>query len=162
MIEPTYRSLTMDDKEWVRRFTIENWGADMIVAHKARYWPAECRGFAAFDQNRVVGLLTYVMDALACEIITINSLEEGIGIGSELIDLVWNEALKAGCKRLYLVTTNNNMKALRFYQKRGFHLCALHVGSVDEARKIKPEIPLMDTTEGIEIHDELELEIILK
>jgi GNAT superfamily N-acetyltransferase len=155
-----FRSLTVDDKEWVGHFIAKHWGAEMVVVHQTCFWPAECQGFVAFDQTKVVGLVTYVIDGSSCEIISLDSLYEGCGIGTQLIELVRQAALTTGCKRLHLITTNDNLKALHFYQKRGFRLYALYVGAVDESRKIKPEIPLAND-DGIGIHDELELEMIL-
>jgi ribosomal protein S18 acetylase RimI-like enzyme len=160
MNELLFRPLVEEDREWVSHFMIDHWGADVVVVHETKYWPAECPGFTAEDQGRVVGLITYHINGLSCEIITLDSLEEGRGIGSKLINLVIETAMNSGCRRLWLVTTNNNTHALRFYQKYGFRLNDIRVGAVDEARKIKPEIPLLDA-DGIPIRDELELEIIL-
>jgi ribosomal protein S18 acetylase RimI-like enzyme len=56
------------------------------------------------------------------------------------------------------VTTNDNVDALRFYQRRGFRLAALRAGAVEDARaRLKPEIPWTGA-DGIELRDELELE----
>ncbi|MEW5718069.1 MAG: GNAT family N-acetyltransferase, partial [Chloroflexota bacterium] len=82
------------------------------------------------------------------------------GIGSALIDAVKLRARQAGCKRLWLITTNDNLTALRFYQKRGFTLAALHRNALEESRKIKPEIPLVGE-HGIPLRDEIELEMML-
>lgn len=59
--------------------------------------------------------------------------------------------------RLWLITTNDNMEALRFYQKRGFILSALYPNALEESRKLKPEIPEVGL-EGIPLRDEIELE----
>lgn len=68
-------------------------------------------------------------------------------------------ARRAGCTRLWLVTTNDNLDALRFYQRRGFRLSRLRPGAVDLSRQtLKPEIPEVGTF-GIAIRDELELEL---
>ncbi len=52
------------------------------------------------------------------------------------------------------------MNALRFYQKRGFVLVAIHRDALDISRKLKPEIPLIGN-DGIPLRDEIELEMIL-
>ena len=62
-----------------------------------------------------------------------------------------------GCRRVWLITTNDNLDALRFYQRRGYHLWKLHVGGIARDRKLKPEIPAIGE-HGIFINDELELE----
>lgn len=118
-------------------------------------------GFAALQDDRVVGLATYRIDGDECELTTIDSLSEGAGIGSALIDAVKDAVRQAGCKRLWLLTTNDNTPAIRFYQKRGFVLAALHRNAIEASRKLKPEIPLIGR-DGIPIRDELELEMNLQ
>lgn len=88
---------------------------------------------------------------------SLDSLRESQGIGTALMEAVKKVALEAGCCRIWLITTNDNLHALRFYQKRGFVLVAVHRGAVTASRKIKPEIPLMGA-DGIPIRDEIELE----
>jgi len=82
---------------------------------------------------------------------------EGQGAGTALLTAVEAAAAAAGCRRLWLITTNDNLDALRFYQRRGYRLAALYPGAVDEARRVKPTIPLVGN-HGIPLHDELELE----
>jgi GNAT superfamily N-acetyltransferase len=107
--------------------------------------------------RRADGRRHYSIDGGACEIVTIDSLIER-GIGTALVEAVTDAARAAGCGRLWLVTTNDNLPALRFYQKRRFALVAVHREAVAEARKLKPEIPLVGL-DGIPIRDELELEL---
>ena len=57
---------------------------------------------------------------------------------------------------MQLITTNDNVDALRFYQRRGFVLTELRPGAVDESRRMKPQIPLVGAY-GIPIRDELVL-----
>ena len=137
---------------------MERWG-DSIVVGRGRVWrPAELPGLAAFDGDDCVGLVTYELDGTACEIVTIDALREGEGIGTALLRAVEGAAREAGCKRVQLLTTNNNLRALAFYQKRGFRLVRLVPGAIDEERKLKPSIPLVDA-HGIPIRDELHLEL---
>jgi GNAT superfamily N-acetyltransferase len=108
--------------------------------------------------GRLLGVLTYVIDGPACEILTLHAAERRGGVGTALIGAVRERAAAAGCTRLWLITTNDNVDALRFYQRRGFRLAALHRGAVDESRaRLKPEIPEVGD-HGIPIRDELELE----
>jgi ribosomal protein S18 acetylase RimI-like enzyme len=80
------------------------------------------------------------------------------GVGSALLQLVDQVATEQGCRRLWLITTNDNVDALRFYQRRGFRLAALHRGAVDDCRaRLKPEIPTVGDY-GIPLRDELELD----
>lgn len=149
------------DRAWVRQFVIERWGAPVVVGHGVVHTPGELPGFAAFDGDALVGMLTYHIVGDACEVVTVDSVREGAGIGSALIEAAADAARRAGCARLWLITTNDNLKALRFYQKRGLRLVAVHRGAVDRARKIKPEIPPLGH-DGIPLHDEIELEMRLE
>jgi ribosomal protein S18 acetylase RimI-like enzyme len=106
-------------------------------------------------------VLTYVVDGDSCEVLTLHARERLGGTGTALIEAVERVAVEAGCRRLWLVTTNDNVDALRFYQRRGFRLAALRAGAVDEAREaLKPEIPRVGD-HGIDLRDELELEKLL-
>jgi ribosomal protein S18 acetylase RimI-like enzyme len=151
------RPLGDADRGWVERLIVERWG-DSIVTGRGSVWhPAELPGFAAFDGERCVGLVTYEIDGGACEIVTIDALVEGKGIGTILLEAVVAAARQAGCARVQLLTTNNNVRALAFYQKRGFRLVGLVPGAIDEERSLKPSIPLVDAA-GLPIRDELHLE----
>jgi ribosomal protein S18 acetylase RimI-like enzyme len=91
-------------------------------------------------------------------LVTLDAFTEGQGIGSALLDAVTDEARRQGCRRLWLITTNDNLHALRFYQRRELRLVSVHRDAVDDARQLKPSIPLVGEY-GIPLHDELELEL---
>jgi GNAT superfamily N-acetyltransferase len=154
------RPLSPADRDWVKRHIAEHWGAEIVVAHGTIYHPAALPGFVAELDGKMTGLVTFQINGDACEIVTLDSLHPGRGIGTALIEEVKAAAGAAGCRRLWLITTNDNLHALGFYQKRGFRLVAVHPGAVDAARKLKPEIPLIGN-DGIPIRDEIELEIVL-
>ena len=67
-----------------------------------------------------------------------------------------NAAWRQECRRLSVVTTNDNVRALGFYQRRGFILSAFRKGAIEKSRRIKPEIPEL-CCDYIPIRDELEL-----
>lgn len=160
MADYTIHPLSDDDREWVKQFIAWQWGAEIIVSHSAVYRAETLPGFVAICGDEIAGLVTYHIQGDACEIITLDSLEVGIGIRTALIDAVQARARQAGCKRLWLTTTNNNLTALRFYQQRGFVLAAIHRNALEQSRKIKPELPLVGN-DGIPLRDEIELEMML-
>ncbi len=147
------RRIREDERGWVRATIRERWGSDIVVAHGVVHDPTGLPGFVAEHEDRPVGLLTYVLEGEACEIVTIDAFEEGRGVGAALIGAV----KELGARRLWLVTTNDNARAQRFYGRQGFTLVAVHEGAVDRARSVKPEFPRLGLG-GVEIHDELEYE----
>ncbi len=152
------RETSPTDMRWIKTLIEERWGAQTIVVHNTVYFPYLFPGFIAIAEEHNLGLITYRISGSACEIITLNSLEEKVGIGSSLVEAVRTKAHQRGCKRLWLITTNDNVRAQDFYKKRGFSVKAVHAGAVDAARKIKPQIPLVGEN-GIPIHDEIEMEL---
>ena len=154
------RPVNNDDKAWVTNFHAEQWGSAANVTRGKIYNASDFPGFIAVNQNRRAGLALYRIDGGECEYMSMNSLVEGIGIGTALVEAVKNAAVKAGCRRLWLITTNDNTKALRFWQKRGFNFKAVYPNAMEKSRKLKPEIPLI-SDDGIPIRDEIELEMLL-
>ena len=154
------RRLTVDDLPRLRQMWKENWGDEFVVAHGVIYRPDTLDGFIAFDGDEWVGEITHTFSGNDCEIVSLDSLREGQGIGTKLINAVVEEARKQNCRRVFLITTNDNLHALGFYQKRGFELVAVHRGAVHESRKIKPGISLIGDN-NIPLRDEIELEMVL-
>ncbi len=154
------RALHSSDRDRVAQLIATHWGSEIVVAHGMVYQPAELPGFVAYRENEWLGLLTYWIEGKMCEIVTPNSFYPEMGIGTALIHAVTQAAEKAHCERLWLITTNDNLDALRFYQKRGFRMVAIHSGAVNQSRQIKPEIPPIGEY-GIPLCDEIELEISL-
>jgi ribosomal protein S18 acetylase RimI-like enzyme len=155
------RELEQSHRPWVKQLLETEWGGSTVVSRGRVHNAAQLPGYIALASDRPVGLATYRIDGDACELVTLNSLEEGSGIGSALVSAVKKVATSAGCRRLWLITTNDNMQALRFYQMRGFRLVALHRDALEKSRKLKPSIPLIGK-DGIQLKDELELELDLQ
>lgn len=145
------------DKGWVLETTAEQWHAPQVVVHDHVYYPHQQPGLIAWRGVERIGLVTYDIQGSACEIVSLNAFESGQGTGTALLEAVEDKARQAGCRRLWLVTTNDNLEALAFYQKRGFHLVRVDSGAVDRARRIKPQIPTVGE-HGIPMHDEIELD----
>ena len=123
--------------------------------------PLDHPALIAEENERLVGVLTYVVDGSQCEVLTLHVDEARRGVGTALIAELKGIAARAGCARLWVITTNDNVDALRFYQRRGFRLAALHREAVDESRaRLKPDIPTVGD-HGIPLRDELELELLL-
>ncbi len=144
----------------VADFISINWGSTIIVSRGKRHSAQELSGFAVIIDGDIKGLITYNIDKYECEIVSLDSLVENQGIGTSLVEKVIEAARACACERVWLITTNDNTQAIRFYQKRGFSMAGLYLNAVNEARKIKPQIPLIGF-DGIPILHELEFEKII-
>lgn len=158
------RSLVKDDRAWVADFLDAHWGSTQIVTRGKAYYGHLQPGFVAQrgedDKRENIGLLIYHVEDKACEILTLNSIVPKIGVGTALLENLLAAAKEAGIRRVWLITTNDNLTALRFWQKRGFNLVALHPNAINDARRLKPQIPITGY-DGIPIRDEIELQLLL-
>ena len=152
------RRLTQDDIPRLRQFWVEHWGGDVMIIRGEVYRPDQLHGFVFEENGEWIGLITFLCRDHEMEVTSLDSLREGLGLGTKLMNRVIEEARSHKCKRVVLITTNDNLNAIGFYQKRGFELAAIHRGAVDEARKIKPGIPKIGA-HGIPLRDEIELEM---
>lgn len=150
--------LTQADHEQIARFLEEQWTSRLVVSRGRLHQADRLPGFIANYAGKMAGLVTYRIEGVECEVVSLNSLVEGQGIGSSLLETVGAVARSAGCSRLWLITTNDNVEALRFYQKRGFKLAALHRNALEKSRLLKPSIP-RSGLHGIPLRDEIELEM---
>jgi len=152
------RAANENDRPFIREFIARRWYGEAIIVHGEFFYPAELPGFVAMKDQRVLGLVTYHIRTPECEIITLDSLAEGMGIGSQLIQAVKKTAVEAGCICLTLITTNDNLEALGFYQKHDFRIRAVYPDAIERAREFKPSIPRLGNN-GIPIRDEIQLEM---
>ncbi len=156
----TIHPVTDNDKEWVLE-VVRGWGADFIVSRGRKIYPTEIDAFYAVDdKGEKVGLVTYEIIGDQCEIVTLDAFTKFAGVGTALIEKVKDGVTRRGCRRLWLITLNDNIDAIRFYQRRGFAIAAVHFNAMDVSRRIKPSIPEIGM-HGIPIRDEIEFEMSL-
>jgi len=153
----TVRAVTPRDRAALKRLVRDLWGTNIVVGHGTVFEPATLAGFLAERDGRTVGLLTYVVDGDVLEIVTVDAFPPVAGTGTALMDAAVAAARADGCRRVVLTTTNDNLDALRFYQRRGFRIATVRPGAVAAARALKPQIPETGAY-GIPMRDELELE----
>lgn len=147
-------------RAWATALLTESWGATVVVSRGQQHDAAQLPGFVALRGDAPVGLATYHVAGDDCELVSLDSITSGQGIGTALIAAVRDAAAAATCRRVWLITTNDNLDALRFYQHRSFVLVAVHRDAVTEARRQKPQIPLIGDHD-IPLRDEIELELLL-
>ncbi|MBU1319857.1 MAG: GNAT family N-acetyltransferase [candidate division Zixibacteria bacterium] len=146
------------DSNWIVDLLTNRWGSTKIVTRSVLHDADRLPAFVAVSDDERIGLATYRIEGDQCEMISLDSMQESIGVGSALIEAVKDVAHNAGCSKLWLITTNDNAHAIRFYQRRGFALVAVHANAIEESRKLKPSIPLFGVG-GAPICDEIEFEI---
>ena len=138
---------------------LDGWGMRWVARLDELRDVLDDAGMVAIGSDgALVGLATYRVDRGEAELTTLSATTRHEGTGSALVEAVVDTVAARGVRRLWLVTTNDNVDALRFYQRRGFRLEELRAGAVDRSRAtIKPTIPAVGAY-GIAIRDELILE----
>jgi N-acetylglutamate synthase-like GNAT family acetyltransferase len=154
------RPTTPTDRAAIVAAITASWGGTTVVAHGTLFRVTQLPGLIAERDGRMAGLLTYHIDGDALEIVTIDADPPGSGAGTMLIAAVQALAWERNLAKVWLITTNDNLGALRFYQRRGFRIVDVSPGAVDRSRKMKPSIPTIGAY-GIPIRDELTLELVL-
>ncbi|MFG1627852.1 GNAT family N-acetyltransferase [Kribbella sp. NPDC049227] len=134
------------------------WGGSVVVAHGTTYDAATLPALVAEQDGRIVGLLTYTVADGDLEVVTIDAPVRHLGVGSALLTAAIEVAREAGARRLWLITTNDNLDGLRFYQRRGLRIVGVTPDAMDAARAVKPWIPATGDY-GIPLRDELVLEL---
>jgi N-acetylglutamate synthase-like GNAT family acetyltransferase len=154
----TIRPVEDKDRPWVLEI-IRGWGADFIVSRSRKIFAADLPAFIAEGLDGAkLGLITYEIIGDQCEVVTLDAFTQFAGVGTALMNRVIDTARAQGCRRVWLITTNDNLDAIRFYQKRGFTIASVHVGAIAHSRTMKPSIPLIGHY-GIPIRDEVEFEM---
>ena len=147
------------ERAWVKEIVL-SWGAEFIVTRGRKVYPTEIDGFYAEDtKGNKIGLVTYEISGEQCEIVTLDAFIKFHGIGTALLEKVKSEISALGCKRLCLITLNDNLDAIRFYQKREMTIATIHINALDESRRLKPTIAKIGQY-GIPIRDEIEFEML--
>jgi ribosomal protein S18 acetylase RimI-like enzyme len=155
----TIREKNTSDNKWISDYLCKNWSGDFIITRGKRYTPLELRGFIAEENGEAIGISLYVVVEEKCEIVLLEAFTHYRGIGTELLNRIKEQGREEKWTRIWLITTNDNIGALRFYQRRGFIFCKLYRNAIEASRRIKPTIPDKGNY-GIVIRDEIELEYI--
>ncbi len=139
----------------VNQLIADEWAGPIVVTKGVAHDTSTADGFVSIDNGVLTGYILYTIQNHQCEILALQSLVENHGIGSNLIESVINIAKSSSCTRVWLITTNDNVHAIRYYQKFGFELTGVYINALDESRKQKPSIPQFGN-EGIPLKHEFE------
>ena len=138
-------------------FLTSSWGSSEMVISTGTYNLHELEGFVALSTTgEMKGVVTFKRNDGVIEIISLDRALENQGIGSRLMMMVELIAVEQQILLIKVITTNDNMHALSFYQRKGYRIKEVIHEAVDRARQVKPEIPLIGER-GIPIYDELVL-----
>ncbi len=163
MPEINIRAVKQEDATWIKSFMNEYWGGEpLVIRGGKKYYPSSLSldGLIAENTQGVVGFLFYEIQDRACEIIVFEVLDKFQGIGTQMLDQLKEIVKIKECDRIHLMTTNDNLDALRFYQRRRFTITEIRVNAVAQARAIKPTIGLVGEY-GIPLRDEIDLELLV-
>ena len=148
------------DLPWIRQLLTRRWGSPLVVTRGVGHQADELPALVAWRGSEPMGLLTYRIAQEDLEVVTLDAVAQGVGVGSAPLHEIERMGRSANCRRLWLITTNDNTRAMGFYRKRGLHLIAVHSGAVAHSRTIKPQIPTHGL-DGVPITDEIEFEKVL-
>jgi GNAT superfamily N-acetyltransferase len=151
---------SINDHAWLADLWEREWGGTTMLTRGRVHHLHDLHALIAFRDDEPVGAATFAVEGDAAELLSLNAVLKGQGVGSALLAAAEGAARATGARRLWLITTNDNLDALGFYQRRGYRLTGLYPGAVDEARQLKPSIPTIGYNR-IPLHDELELSKVL-
>jgi ribosomal protein S18 acetylase RimI-like enzyme len=154
------RFLVAADLPWASGLIVGYFGSTTVISRGVLHDALQLPGLVALVEGKPVGLVQYRFAADDCEVVLIAAAQRRRGIGTALLAAARDVAQQAGCRRLWLVTTNDNRSAQAFYEAQGMRLVTIHRGAVTQARVLKPEIPWTGEN-GVLIEDEIEYEFIL-
>ncbi len=149
-----------DDTALIKAFMVDRWGGEPVIINCALYYPSTLPGFLVFRGPTLLGCLIFEVQDTAREIILLEVIDKQRGIGTELLQVFLQDSQAADCRRVHLMTTNDNLDALRFYQRRGFSLSGVRIGACTAGRRLKPSLPEIGD-HGIPVRDEILFEMVL-
>ena len=154
------KNIGLEERQKINNFILKRWFSLEMILRGKIVDLKNINGFYMENGNNIIGLITYIIIDFSLEIISLDSVYENKGIGSLLINKIKAFANECNLKNIIVITTNDNLRALGFYQKKGFILNKVFFDSIKQARKLKPEIPIKNKN-GILIRDEIELKLSL-
>ena len=152
------RAITENDRPWMSRIWLQWWLAPFVVSKAGKiHHIDDMAGFLAETHDKPIGLITYTIVDDECEITSLISLIEGRGIGAMLLQKLEDHARAQHCRRIWVITTNDNLQALGWYQKRGYRLVTVYRDAMNQVRQVKPELAILGMND-IPLRDMIELE----
>lgn len=136
------------------------WSGGALILKGKIVHPKDVEALAAYHDGRLAGVATWRLEGPVMYLATLNNITEQRGVGVALLDAMMRLGREKGSALLRVIVTNDNLNALGFYQRRGFHIVAIHPGAIETIRTLMPNIPVIGANR-IPMRDEIELEIAL-
>lgn len=155
------KRIDSSNRNLINTFIKQHWFTTTMIIRCKEIDMTKAEGFFFSEGESIIGLITYIVYDDTLEIVSLDSMKENQGIGSKLVETVINEAKERKCHKIVVITTNDNINAIRFYQKRGFDMAHLFRNALDISRKLKPEIPLIGEND-IPLRHEIEFELTIQ
>ena len=146
------------DAAYIRDRIGATWGFPIISTTGAYNGPDELKGLVWRDESeQILGLVTWFVKGNWAEIVTLDAYEQGRHIGGRLLDAAEAELLEYGVRWVSITTTNDNIRAIAFYLRRGYRIVKVELEGMERVRAVKPSVPL-EGHEGLPLRDMLEFE----
>lgn len=146
------------DRAFLEELLRLRWSGGSVLVRGKLIEPRDVEALAAYDGGRLAGVATWRLEGPILYLVTLNNISEQRGVGSALLEAVKTLGREKSAALLRVIVTNDNLNALGYYQRRGFHIIAVHPSAIDMIRTMKPSIPVMGQNQ-IRIRDEIELEM---
>jgi 2-oxo-4-hydroxy-4-carboxy--5-ureidoimidazoline (OHCU) decarboxylase/GNAT superfamily N-acetyltransferase len=156
----TVRDFEPRDHDWARRLIGGQGGTHLVARLGQLVDPLTLPGLVAEADGRRISLVTIDETDRGMELVTVHSEVQGVGGATLLLRTALEVAVASDAARLWLLTTNDNVGAIRFYLRSGMRVVRVHPDAVTSDRAtIKPEIPSVNPDNGLPIRDLIELEL---
>jgi ribosomal protein S18 acetylase RimI-like enzyme len=152
----TVRPAAAEDYRRIEELALHFWDETEVDCFDRKYDVLECPAFLVWDGGEAVGQASYAIEGEwnAVVLVMLNILpdHQRRGGGWMLLDAVRGEAVRRGLRRLLVVTSNDDLPALAFYQRYGFCITGILPGRI--AADHGGELPGLA---GIPVRDEIRL-----
>lgn len=131
----TVRQATDDDRARVTALFVTDFGRSKFIAFGEEFQAETVPAIVAEMDGDLAGALAYRLQPGELQIVALATDPEWqrSGVGGQLVDHAERVAQEAGVSHVTVATTNDNLPALYFYQRRGYRLTEVVVDAVASA-----------------------------
>lgn len=143
------------DRQAVLDLFERDFGSTRVSAFEAEHALVDVPALVATVKDGLLaGALAYRIDGEALQMLALatDPMWQRSGVGGHLVARAEVLAREAGCRRAVLVTSNDNLPALYFYQRQHYRVAAVAIGSLVARAAGRPGFA------GIHVRDEIRLE----